>query len=74
VARKVYYVSPAGGGNWKVTHQGSTLKTFADKDDAIDYGREVAKANQPSQLVIQKADGTFETEYTYGQDPYPPTG
>jgi hypothetical protein len=74
VARKKYFVSPTGNGDWKVTHRGDTLETFANKEDAIDFGRTIAKANEPSQLVIQKGDGSFETEYTYGDDPSPPLG
>jgi len=44
------------------------------KQDAIDRGVELAKANQPSQLIIKRRDGTIEDERTYGNDPYPPRG
>jgi hypothetical protein len=44
------------------------------KQDAIDSGRRVAIANQPSQLVVHRADGTIEVEWTYDNDPYPPKG
>jgi hypothetical protein len=37
-------------------------------------GQEIAKSNQPSQLVVHLADRTFEYEYTYRNDPYPPRG
>lgn len=75
MARNIYDVSPSGD-KWTVKKRGATfvLGTFDRKADAIEYGKKVAKANQPSQLVIRKADGTFETEYTYGDDPYPPIG
>jgi hypothetical protein len=73
MARKVYHVVPASGA-WQVKHQGAILSNHATKDAAVEAGRKVAKANQPSQLVIHKTDGTIETEYTYGEDPYPPRG
>jgi hypothetical protein len=75
MARNIYDVSP-NGEKWTVKKRGATFAsgTFDRKADAIEHGKTVAKANQPSQLVIHKADGTFETEYMYGNDPYPPPG
>ncbi|HRX63829.1 MAG TPA: DUF2188 domain-containing protein [Candidatus Absconditabacterales bacterium] len=62
------------GGNWKVTYNQSFKKLFQIKSDAIEYGKNIAKNNQPSQIVIHRADGTIEIEYTYGNDPFPPRG
>lgn len=73
MARNVYRVVPDGE-DWKVTHAGQTLSTHTNKDDAIETARTVAKANQPSQVVVHKQDGTIQTEYTYGDDPFPPPG
>lgn len=73
MARKRYDVSPAGT-SWKVTHLGSTLSNHSIKQDAIDAGVKVARANVPSQLIIHRADGTIEDERTYGDDPFPPRG
>ncbi|TFV62046.1 DUF2188 domain-containing protein [Geodermatophilus sp. DF01-2] len=74
MARKVYRVLPAGG-SWKVAGpSGSALSTHYTKPPAVSAGQAAAKANQPSQLVVHKADGTFEYEYTYGDDPFPPKG
>lgn len=74
MARNVYLVL-TDGGNWKVTKAGGlVLSTHADKEDALAAARTVAKANQPSQVKVQKQDGTFQTEWTYGDDPYPPKG
>jgi hypothetical protein len=33
-----------------------------------------AKADPPSQLLVMRANGTIEYEYTYEYDPYPPVG
>lgn len=73
MARKVYHVVP-NGTNWQVKHNGSVLSSHYLKSAAIDEGRRIAKANQPSQLVVHLANGQIETEYTYGDDPYPPKG
>lgn len=73
MARKRYDVIPSRS-NWAVTTSGSTLSTHVTKGDAITAAVTVARANQPSQLLIHRADGTIEDERTYGDDPYPPRG
>ena len=74
--RKVVYVSPSYSAKWSVKGEGAqrALKNFGNKKDAIDFGRQVAKNADLGQLKIQKWDGTFQAEYTYGKDPYPPEG
>jgi uncharacterized protein DUF2188 len=59
---------------WKVRHNLRTLSTHVLKSDAIDAGVKVARANQPSELLICRQDGTIEDRRTYGDDPYPPPG
>ncbi|MDG4787610.1 DUF2188 domain-containing protein [Micromonospora sp. WMMD1102] len=72
-ARTQYHVVPEGNG-WKVEH-GSTVDGHYDtKESALGAGREAAKADPPSQLVVHKQDGQVETEYTYRDDPFPPAG
>ncbi len=71
--RNVYRVVPATG-KWQIKKDGLILSNHVLKSEAIDTGRKLAIANQPSQLVVHKADGTIETEWTYGSDPYPPKG
>ncbi len=73
MARKVYRVSPDSN-QWKVTHSGAVLSRHYTKAAAIEAGRTVALGNQPSQLVVHLANGQIETEWTYGDDPYPPKG
>lgn len=73
MSRNVVRVLPDEG-NWKVTFNGKYYSSHVLKQTAIDKGRGLAKANTPSQLIIHKADGTIETEYTYERDPYPPRG
>ena len=47
---------------------------YETKGEAMARGKELAKKQPLGQIVIQKKDGTFQTEYTYGKDPYPPKG
>ena len=74
--RKVYWVSPDKDRGWQVKLEGKTrpLSLPPTKQQAVSYARQVASENEPSQLFIQRADGTIQTEHTYGRDPYPPAG
>ncbi|MET7499563.1 DUF2188 domain-containing protein [Streptomyces microflavus] len=73
MSRTRYRVVP-NGSVWQLRREQASLSNHSIKADAVDAGRRVAKANQPSQLIVHKADGTIEAEYTYGGDPYPPQG
>src|SRR3989442_13688237 len=73
MARKVYHVTPQLD-MWIVQMGGTVVSSHYTKQAAIDAARNVAQANQPSQVVVHKQDGTIETEGTYGHDPFPPKG
>jgi len=73
MARTIYYVSPDSG-RWKVTKGGIVQSRHDTKEAAVTAAKTSAKANTPSQVMIQKADGTFQEEVTYGDDPFPPRG
>jgi len=68
--RFVLHIVPNANG-WEVKRQGSgeTEWLVDNKDNAVNHAREMAKANQPSQIVIHTRDGRIETEHTYGADP-----
>lgn len=68
--RTVLHVTPNVNG-WEVKREGSDQTEFLvdNKDNAVDHARELAKANEPSQVIIHTRDGRFETEYTYGDEP-----
>ena len=68
--RTVLHVTPNANG-WEVKRQGSdeTEVLVDNKDNAVNHARELAKANEPSQVIIHTRDVKFETEYTYGDDP-----
>jgi hypothetical protein len=75
--RVIYDVEPRPDGKWGVQRRGTdrAANVYDDKADAIARGRELCKeVGGDAQLVIRKANGQIETEYTYGNDPYPPKG
>lgn len=73
--RTVYDVVPRDG-KWAVKRRGAERATgvFDDKVDAVARAIELAKAIGHSQVVLHGRDGRIQTEYTYGDDPYPPKG
>jgi len=73
--RRVYDVSPKGE-QWSVKERGArrAVGFFERKEDALDRAREVASKQPLAQVVVRKQDGSIQTEYTYGKDPYPPEG
>lgn len=73
MARNVYRVLPASG-TWELRGPHGTLSQHITKQPAIEAGQKAAKADQPSQLVVHLANGQIEFEWTYGNDPYPPSG
>lgn len=74
--RNVYHVVPTPDGDWAVKREGAKRASVrtSTKSKAIDKGRELAKSSGLGQLKIHKQDGQFQTEYTYGADPYSPKG
>jgi hypothetical protein len=44
------------------------------KARAIQLARGYCLRHQPSQLLVQKRNGRIASEWTYGNDPYPPRG
>ena len=73
MARRQVRVVPGSRG-WEIKEGGRVLARAGTKANAVRRGRAIAQAMQPSQLIIHRKDGTFESEYTYGGDPYPPRG
>lgn len=69
--RAQFHVTPWKENGWQVTRAGSDeqLVVVDTKQKAIDYGRELAQQESLGQIVVHKADGTIEEEFTYGDDP-----
>jgi hypothetical protein len=63
-----YHLIP-NGTEWAVRREGSheDIAVHATKNAALDAARGIAKAHEPSRLVVHKADGTIQTSYNYGE-------
>jgi hypothetical protein len=61
---------------WQVKEEGhrSPESTHRTQAAAIDAAKRMAKAEDLGQVKIHGENGRIRTEYTYGQDPYPPKG
>lgn len=70
--RVIYHVVPESkAGVWHVKLQRNpvAVSTHRTKDEAINAGRILARQAALGQLIVHKANGQIETEYTYGKDP-----
>jgi hypothetical protein len=68
--RERYFVEP-GYGQWHLVreHDDKPMASFRTKREAIERGREIARARGNSQLVIKDRNHVIQTEWTYDQDP-----
>ena len=71
------FVSPSGS-QWKVQFEGGSLVSNHPTQEAAIKAARAKVASLPegecSQIMVQGTDGKFRTEWTYGNDPYPPKG
>jgi hypothetical protein len=53
--------------SWKIEYPGADqpFSVHSTKEEALEAGRELAKQQIPSQLVVHKMDGSIQNEYTY---------
>jgi len=72
MAKKNQHIVPSPNG-WGVRKENSTrlTKEFDRKQDAKDYGKEIAKNNH-SELIVHNKDGKISEKNSYGNDPCPP--
>jgi hypothetical protein len=75
--RKVVYVL-SHGTEWRVKCDHCTLDRITrTQAEAISQARAHVRslpAGTLSQILVQRDDGKFREEWTYGKDPYPPVG
>lgn len=62
-----YYLVANGKMGWDLKREGATLPTnsFERKKDALVYSREYVRRKAPSELAIQRKDGTFARSHRY---------
>jgi hypothetical protein len=73
MAKASKHVVPNPAGGWAVKNSGSVRasKTFDTQQQAVGYGRQVAKKSG-TELYIHGRDGTIKDKRSYGNDPMPP--
>lgn len=74
--RQVIYVLSQGN-LWQVRCNHCSSQTFNTQAEAIRAARSHVAglpAGTLSQILVQADNGRFRTEWTYGQDPFPPKG
>lgn len=72
MAKKSNHVVPSSSG-WSVKKSGAerASRTFATKDKAVQYGRELSR-NEKTELFVHKSNGMIQNRNSYGNDPNPP--
>ena len=76
MARAVYYVLSAGNG-WKVQFDGKDFPFNTQAEAigaAVDAAHGSGQKGYDAQVLIQRENGQWRTEWTYGHDPFPPRG
>ncbi|MHA1381861.1 MAG: DUF2188 domain-containing protein [Candidatus Helarchaeota archaeon] len=66
--REVIHIVPVEGEkDWGVKREGSSqfLKIFSNREDAIDYGKEMAEKASNGQLIIYDKDGKFQRKFIF---------
>ena len=66
--RETYRVVAQPDDGWIVEtgEAGQVSSIHRTKDEAVKSARDLARAHEPSQMLVYKLDGTVQTERTYG--------
>ncbi|MGV2495064.1 DUF2188 domain-containing protein [Pelagerythrobacter aerophilus] len=74
MARAQYFVV-LHQGQWKISFNQKHYGPYDTQRDAIRAAVDAANESKGnSQVLVQGENNQFRTEWTYGQDPYPPPG
>lgn len=78
MARTQYFVV-LHENQWKITLNGKHYGPYANQkaaiNAAVDAAHKTGQTNaEGSQVLVQDTHNQFRTEWTYGNDPYPPKG
>lgn len=77
MARAQYFVV-LHQGEWKISFNGKHFGPYKTQRDAIksavDAAHKTGANGGEAQVLVQGENNKFRTEWTYGNDPYPPPG
>jgi uncharacterized protein YdaT len=64
--RATWDVTPAEN-SWEVKKRGNNRASATEetKSDAVSRAKEIARGNEPSQVVVRRSDGTIQESITY---------
>ncbi len=70
LGRHVYRVSPLDNGGWSVHKEGEETSrgSRASREEATRFACELAAADEPSKVVIEKGHGAIAAERLFGED------
>ncbi|WP_127089457.1 DUF2188 domain-containing protein [Aquabacter cavernae] len=75
---RVHYFVVHQDGAWKVKLDGTHYGPYDTQKMAIriavDAAQQTGNNGRSAQVLVQGMDNQFRTEWTYGNDPYPPPG
>lgn len=76
-ARLQYYVT-LHEHQWKISFEGKHYGPYTNQNSAIkvavDTAHKAGGMGYDAQVLVQGTNNQFRTEWTYGNDPYPPKG
>jgi hypothetical protein len=65
-------------GQWKISFQEKHYGPYTTQETAIraavDAAHKAGDGGRNAQVLVQGTNNQFRTEWTYGNDPYPPRG
>ena len=65
-------------GEWKISFQDKHYGPYDTQKiairTAVDAAHDAGKKGYDAQVLVQGANSLWRTEWTYGNDPYPPKG
>jgi hypothetical protein len=77
MARAQYFVVKHNN-QWKISFEGKHYGPYGSQSEAIkvavDAAHKAGLNGHDAQVLIQGENNQFRTEWTYGNDPYPPKG
>lgn len=75
---RTQYVVVLHNGEWKISLNGKHYGPYGTQKAAIraavDAAHKHGSKGYDSQVLVQGQNNQFRTEWTYGNDPYPPPG
>ncbi|MCI0747211.1 MAG: DUF2188 domain-containing protein [Verrucomicrobia subdivision 3 bacterium] len=64
-----YFVATGNGGGWLVFKEGvqRPVRKLAQKLQAVETARIMAREDAPSQVLVEKSDGSFFEQYAFNK-------